>query len=372
MWRPFLLSAVVLMLPAARPDDSAATYPRIAMLWEPAEGAGDRLEAWARCGVSIVGPGALDLRWVRTPYRDLAVTIEPASVEGARARLADVHARNPRAVVCVEVNFFEARENAYPPDSPWWQRDASGNKVRFWRGCYNLDTGNPEYVDHVAARAEAVVKALDGRAGLFLDNLRFDDRAKAGWTRLLDEIRRRCGEVPILVNAGWASDDLDWIAPRVNGLLYEDAIAHTRDGDAEAFYARVQAQALKCRSPRIGVVEKFGPPGDGELMARELERTLVYTDLHYVYAESTDGHRTRWPAAWSAPLGKARTPAVVPAPGKLARRDFEGGTVLWLPSTAPAALVLPLDPPMTPVGSTEALPEVRIAPGTGWILLVTR
>lgn len=369
MWRPFLLSAIMLLLPAARPDDSPPTYPRIAMLWGPPEGAGDRMDAWARCGVSVVGMGAFDLRWTRTPFRDLSVEIDPGAVADARTRLAELHAKNPTAVVCVEVHFFEARENAYPADSPWWQRDARGNKVRFWRGCYNLDTGNPEYVDHVAARAEAVVKALDGRAGLFLDNLRFDDRSKGGWLRLLGEIRRRCGDVPILVNAGWASDNLDWIAPHVNGLLYEDAIAHTRDGDGEAFYARIQAHALKNRSPRIGVMEKFGPPGDVDAMARELERTLVYSDLHYIYAESTYGHRTRWQAPWSAPLGKATSPAVVPAPGRLARRDFEGGTVLWLPSTAPASITVPLDPPMKPVGATEAIPEVRIAPGTGWILL---
>lgn len=369
MGRSLVLSAVLLVLPAARPDESAPSYPRIAMLWEPPEGGGDGPDAWARCGVSVVGMGALGLRWTSAPFRDLSVEIDSGTIPDARARLARVLERNPTAAVCVEVHFFEARQAAYPPDSPWWLRDEQGEKVSFWRGCHNLDTGNPEYVDHVAARVEAVVKALDGRAGVFLDNLRFDARARQGWLRLLKEIRRRCGDVRILVNAGWASDDLDWIAPHVNGLLYEDAVAHTPDGDTEAFYARIQAQERKTRAPRIGVMEKFGKPDDPETMARELERTLVYSDLHFIYAESTYGHRTRWQEAWSAPLGRAKTPPATPARGRLARRDFEGGTVLWLPSTAPEPALVALSAPMKPVGSQTALTEVRVAPGTGWVLL---
>ena len=77
-------------------------------------------------------------------------------------------------MVCCEVYFFEARQNAYPADHAWWFRDAKGQKVSFWRGAYNMDVGDAEYIEHIARRILAVHDAVEGKAGIFLDNLRFE------------------------------------------------------------------------------------------------------------------------------------------------------------------------------------------------------
>ncbi|HZP82062.1 MAG TPA: hypothetical protein VFB21_10515, partial [Chthonomonadaceae bacterium] len=204
-----------------------AVFPRIAMLWSPAAGQGEKWANWAKHGLIVTGVTGLGLQWAAQPHKDMAETLVPESIPAAREALEQIRKRNPQAVVLYEIYFFEADTDAYPPDSPWWFRDKDGHKVQFWKGCYNMDVSNPEYIGHIVRRIEAVYRALDGKAGVFLDNLRYDKQAKAGWTLLLRQVRERCGDIPILVNAGWDSDDLRWVAPWINGILYEDSVAHT-------------------------------------------------------------------------------------------------------------------------------------------------
>jgi hypothetical protein len=345
-------------------------FPRISMLWSPAaELKGSRTDRLAKYGVSVVGVEALGLRWKRTDHRDLAKEFDPATIATARATLEKVHAANRDAIVCCEIYFFEADRRSYPEDHPWWYRDEKGKKVSFWRGAYNMDVGNEAYIDHIVERILAVHDATDGKAGIFLDNLRFDATAKRGWLKLLEKLRAARPKIVILVNAGWSSTDLDWIAPLINGILYEDAIAHTRDHDTEAFYQRVGEHWSLLRTPRISVNEKFGARNDKSSMLRELVRTLAYTESYYIYTDSTYGHRHSWRPEWDAPLGKAIDPARTPAPGRLARRDFAGGTVVWLPATAKSKATIQLD--LAHVSASGGSPSrtFMLEPGTGLILL---
>ena len=76
--------------------------------------------------------------------------------------------------------------------------------------------------------------------------------AGTGWTSLIDSMRK-LGDFPILINSGWDSDDLEWIAPKINGIMYEDSVAHTNDKNPEKFYARIQTDWERLRQPRIGL-----------------------------------------------------------------------------------------------------------------------
>ena len=78
-----------------------------------------------------------------------------------------------------------------------------------------------------------MAKAVGASGGIYLDNLRFDPADKKAWTSLLTEVRKTCPDVPIVVNAGWDSDDLAWVCPLVNGIMYEDSVAHTKGKDTE-------------------------------------------------------------------------------------------------------------------------------------------
>jgi hypothetical protein len=368
-----LMAWFLLLVPAASgrlPDPASVPgYPRIAMLWSEAEGPGEKPAKWARYGVIVTGVNGLGLRWEPNPYKDAAEKIVEGSIPAARKTLEELGRRNPGTVVLCELYFFEADADAYPPDSPWWYRDKDGKRVEFWKGCYNMAVEDASYVEHIARRVEAVHKALGGKAGIFLDNLRFDAPAKAGWTELLKKVRERCAEIPILVNAGWDSDDLRWVAPWINGIMYEDSVAHTADGDTEKYYARINSDWQLLREPRIGVNEVFGPRRDEQEMMQELVRTLAYTDLYFLYSDSTYGHRHSWWPQWDVPLGKAMQPPAVPAPGKLARRDFAGGSVFWLPATARESVSVKLDKPMRRLAGGGAIDEVSLQPGSGTVML---
>jgi hypothetical protein len=369
-----VLAACLLMLaPIASgrlPDPAPVpSYPRIAMLWSEAEGPGEKPAKWARYGVIVTGVKGLGLRWESNPHKDAAEKIVEGSIPEARKVLEELGRRNPGTVVLCEFYYYEADADAYPPDSPWWYRDKDGKRVEFWKGCYNMAVDNADYIEHIVRRIEAVHKALGGKAGIFLDNLRFDATAKAGWAALLKKVRQRCAEVPILVNAGWDSDDLRWVAPWINGIMYEDSVAHTADGDAEKFYARINSDWQLLREPRIGVNEVFGPRHDEREMMQEFMRTLAYTDLYFLYSDSTYGHRHSWWPQWDVPLGRALQPPAVPAPGKLARRDFAGGSVFWLPAAAGGPVSVKLDKPMRRLAGGGAIDEVSLQPGSGTVML---
>ena len=368
----FVFSAILSAEPAVGEEPAgvieAASNPRIAMLWSPAEKFGKKLENWAKYGVLVLGVDDIGLEWTPNKNKDMSETIAAETISAGRKFLADLKRRNPRAIVCLELYFFEADDGTYPDDSPWWYRDKSGKKVQFWKGCHNMDVGNAEYIAHIAKRVAAVEQAVDGQAGIFLDNLRFDAKAKVGWTALLDSMRK-LGDFPILINSGWDSDDLEWIAPKINGIMYEDSVAHTSDKNPEKFYARIQADWERLRQPRIGINEKFGKRDDEASMRRELVRTLVYTDLYYLYADSTNGHNHRWRSEWDPQLGLPKDKAVTPAPGTLARRDFDNGTVVWLPADAKQPATINLATPHRALGEKEAQSEITLQPGSGAILI---
>lgn len=350
----------------------AATMPRIAMLWSPAEIRGERmLDNIARHDVIVIGPEDLGLAWDAGEHRGLAERFQEGSAERAREMLDEIHERNPHAVVLVEQYFFEDDKKAYPPDHEWWLRDEKGRKRSFWPGTWRMDVSNAEYGTHVARRIRAIHEATDGQAGVFLDNVRYDNDSRIAWVALLKLVREMCGdEMPILVNAGWLTEDRKWLAPYVNGIMYEDSIHH-RHGrmTEEGFYAHIAEIDSKLRSPRISVNEVFGKRADTDEMRRELIRTLIYTDMAFLYSDSTHGHRHAWHELWDAPLGEPVDGPCVPAEGRLARRAFAGGLVLWLPADAEEARTVELDPPMRDAAADDAVTEVKLAPGEGVILL---
>ena len=357
---------------ASRPASAPAAggCPRIAMLWSPAEAGRGQWARIARHDVIVLGIGRIALKWTPNKFPALAETIDPATVAKARENLRRLKRLNPSAVVLCEVYFFEEKVAGYPPDHRWWLRNKRGEKQQFWPGTHRMDITRDDYIAHVAGRIAAVHKATGGAAGIFLDNLRFDRPSKVGWLKLLRRVRMARGwRMPIMVNAGWSSDDLAWIAPHVNGIMYEDAVAHTKDGDTEAFYGRVAAIDRLLARPRISVNERFGRRGDAGRMRRELLRTLVYTDMSFLYSDSTVGHRHGWFAEWDAPLGRAVAPPPRPAAGKLARREFTGGTVLWLPASAKAPARVALPRPMRDAIAGGMVRSATVAPGSGAILV---
>ncbi len=364
------------------PTESKWQFPRIAMLWSAADNpdTGKRHRPnqkgfWknvARHDVVLLGAGTLGLEWTHAKYHAMVESFQKDSIPAARRNLARIKELNPQAVVLVEVYFFEDAKDAYPPGHQWWLRDEKGQKKTFWPGTWQCDISNEEYISHVARRIAAVHRATGEKAGIFLDNIRLDKNSRAAWEKLLKKVRIACGaEMPILVNAGWNSHGLLWLGRYVNGIMYEDAINHLpkNDPSKESYYGRIAALDATLRPPRISVNEIFGSRDDAAAMRRELIRTLVYTNMSYLYSDSTQGHEHPWYDIWSAPLGEAVDTPQKPAHGRLARRDFAGGTVLWLPKNAENPATIEFDSPMLPYGSENEVTKITLKPNHGEILL---
>jgi len=361
--------------PATRP---AAAYPRIAMFWSAADfrGEPDKPDKWANHAMhDVIVSGAYHLGFVWEWHKHHAMVEKMKTLQAVKGRmnLAKIHKLNPAAVVLIEVYFFEEDVKGYPPDHEWWLRDEKGNKLRFWPGTWRCDISNADYQDHVARRIAEVHKAAGGEAGIFLDNLRFEKDSKRAWVSLLTKVRRLCGdEMPILVNAGWDSDDLEWITPLVNGIQYEDAVNHSGKEDPEAFYKRIAQFEAMCRKPHCSVNEVYGKRSDEAAMRREFIRTLVYTNMAFLHADSTHGHKHKWFGLWDIDLGLPAGKPAVPARGTLARRAFEKGLVLWLPASAKAAETVKLDSEHTNAVTSKAMTEVKLQPGEGAVLVTGR
>jgi hypothetical protein len=68
-------------------------------------------------------------------------------------------------------------------------------------------------------------------------------------------------------------------------------------------------------------------------------------------------------------MGKAIDPARTPMPGQLARRAFEGGTVVWLPATASAPVTIEFDTRHASASGGTSARAFTLKPGTGLVLV---
>ena len=374
--------------PAAKDTSAAATskpadapklnFPKIGMFWSAADIKADPLVNIARHDVIVVNIQQLGLQWKPYAHPAMVETVIPATIKKARANLLRIKKLNPQAVVLCQVYFFEERDRGYPENHLWWLRDKQGKRVPFWPGNYRMDLSNSEYVSHIVRRIAAVYKALDGRAGIFLDCLHKDKASQVAWISLLKQVRSLCGtKMLILVNTGAVTKNVAWVTPYINGLQYENAVARVEKDkapDTEKYYALIAKLDKRLAKPHISVNEVYGKRKNTALMQREFLRTLVYTDMAYLYADSTQGHKHAWYSVWDTPLGEAVDKPAEPQVGKLARRRFKNGLVLWLPSSAKSFQVVYLKKPMFNALAKRQLEKVAaksiaLRPGTGVILV---
>lgn len=345
----------------------------------------------ARHDLAILGPWTMGLV-PNAACQGLWNGFTPASITKGLATRARILAANPHAVLMLEIKYATARGDSIPSDSPWWSRDASGNRqpvtdttgVPSGNTYYFLDYGNASFQEQVARQCRAAVQSgvFDG---CFFDRWDDDNPRKASLLRVVRDGRNGIGDSGLIfVNCvgNVPGPSLGYI----NGLYMEGFNPDSKGywGGWDQAAANLSAVQSGLRRPAFIALEGWYSSSRGDekglmLMRAVTTFTLTRSDGYVLFgdpdAPGHPDHRHDWYPFWDKCLdgrpdkclGKPRGPGSRQADGSF-RREFDGGTVVFNPPTNRWVEASFAEPRVSAATLTTA-PAHRIAPGDGDILL---
>ena len=315
---------------AAQRIDSRA-FPSILQAWNPAtpQPGQSADEMIARHDLYFTGTGALGLQWIGGEGEGTAFT--PASLQAAARKIARLRRLNPHLVVLAEVRFHDAPPGFFPDDSPFWLRDASGQRIVGWAegGFFNLDVGSAGLRALVAQKAAAIA-ATGFIDGVMLDWWVDDPQRLA----LIRAVRRAVGDKLILVNGNEGQFPLT--APYVNGT-YMECTRNTTPQDWARIAATLRWAGHATRAPHIDCLETWWHTSRQDLALMRATTTLALTesDGYCLFADPnplpTPDHLHDWYPFWNKSLGRPLAPGVREANGCWTRK-FTGGIAVYNPA----------------------------------------
>jgi hypothetical protein len=325
-------------------------FPSIFQAWTNAENLPEEqaLDTAARHDLLWNLPEYYGLRW-NNPYRLLGNDFNEGTVQAGLKMRAALLERNPAMVLLAEVRYRDSPATDLPESSPWWKRDAAGQRILGWAkgDHFLLDWHNSAFRDQVVHQAERIVQSgvVDG---IMLDWWSAQDE-DADRLALLQEIRAAVGpDALILVNANWTTPVRS--APYINGLYMETMIPRSTD---EVDEWRRATQALlwaesNLRTPTINAFEAWtcsAPPsvavpcdGDARNAQNRVRATttlvLTHSDGYALVADpdnlATPDHLHDWYPFWDKSLGRPAGDGIEREDGAV-QREFEQGTVVYNP-----------------------------------------
>lgn len=265
----------------------------------------DRDSGLAMHDMHWAGAAYYGLEWDTVPY-GLATAFTPESIEKARKKRAELLAMNPNLVIICELRYRDASTKFLPEDHEWWRKDENGDFVVGYQehNLMLLDYFNPEYQDHVAKRAKAMMETgvFDG---IMLDWWRDDIARKP----LTVKIRQAIGPDALLIVNPNSRIEPE-LAPLINGYFMECYESHT------PHHWMVIKETLKwaeknLRKPVINCVESWfhnSRQEDKDLMRAITTLVLTHSDGYCGFTDPNElpvgDHRHDWYPFWDAPLGK--------------------------------------------------------------------
>jgi len=287
---------------------------------------------------------ALGLR-PATPRTALSVSFNPKSVETARARRARIQALNPHFIALASISYRNVRGDWLPEDSPFWLRDAAGERVHTgsaMRGNqFFLDYRKPETQAAIAAHCKALIATgvFDGcMFDWWNENLADDPIDPNGEfrTQLIAKVRAAVGESAILV--GNTNQNRPTKSGRyLNGLFMEGFGApyflSWRTAAADFAWA-----ATHLHKPTFTLLEgrptAAQPRGDLARIREVTTLSLTMSNGYVLYADRNPGNidlTQDWYPFWSARLGRPKEPPRHPNGATAVRREFEHGSAVFNP-----------------------------------------
>ncbi|MGD8499045.1 MAG: hypothetical protein PVJ86_00265 [Phycisphaerales bacterium] len=307
-------------------------FPSVFQAWSPADnlqGEGE-LATVARHDLIWHGATWYGLVWDKRPPGP-AEAFESDSVQVGLAKRKALLALNPNIILIAEIRYRDASRRFLPEGHKWWRRDEDGNLVKGWaEGRFiQLDFDNPEFREHVARRARAVVEsgAVDG---VLLDWWSDDDSRLA----LVRTVRQAIGNKHLII-ANANDRTTPKTAPYINGYFMECYRSKTPK-DWERITTTLKWAEKKLRSPRVNCLETWYHDSrmDLNLMRATTTLSLTCSNGYCLFSDPnplpTGDHRHNWYPFWNKSLGRPTSQGVT-MPDRTIRREFENGTAVYNP-----------------------------------------
>ncbi len=345
---------------AAEPADLKARvtshgFPAIFQAWSPMQnlnrapdssvplaGVETRMQTMAHHDLVFVATSELGLVWNDSAHEGLSTGFTPESVRKARAFKAQLLSLNPHAVLLVEIRYHDAKSGYFPDDSPWWKRDAAGQRIRKTQGTaldgyYLIDLSQPGLQDQIATLCAAAIDtgAVDG---CMLDWWANDD---ADHVAIARKIREKIGDRGLLlvnVNGKLPVHSAEYI----NGM-YMEGFGASFFADWKTAVKNLQWGTAHLRPPAITAFEMWYPvdtpearasgPNDLAKMRMATTLALCNSDGYLLYSAGfpTSGHPHDWYPFWKQSLGAPDEPAGRINPNGSYGRNFQNGTAVFNP-----------------------------------------
>ena len=266
---------------------------------------------------------------------------------------------NPNMIFLASITAVWEDLNAFPKESPYWERDAQGRIIEVWDHAGILNLNHPGVQKYIIDRAVAV-----SECGLY-DGIWFD-----GWDdtelhprveQILQGIRARVpSEFLIVVNAGRLRTPLS--APYINGIFTEPGILDVYNYPLHKGVSAMETRLDQLedivswsddnlKAPQINLLETdglFHEPVDSPANRRWMRVTttlgLTRSNGYVFYNVHNQAREHYWYDFWNADLGRPLGPKSTlyddDIPG-LYIREYTNGWAVYNHSGAPQVITLP-------------------------------
>jgi hypothetical protein len=311
---------------------AARDFPSVFQAWSPADNLrGEKqLVTAARHDLIWHGIGWYGLAWNKSPS-GLGDGVRSESIEKGLRKRNELLELNPNLILIAEIRYRDASVRFLPENHKWWRRNKDGTLTKGWsEGRFlQLDFDNPEYREHVAKRAGAVVKTgvVDG---VLLDWWRDDDSR----LELVKMVRQAIGDKHLII-ANANDRTTPRTAPYVNGYFME-CYRSKSPKDWQRIAATLKWAEANLREPRASCLETWfhNSRQDLNLMRATTTLALTCSNGYCLFSDPnplpTGDHRHNWYPFWDVGLGKP-TSAGGTMPDGTMRREFDNGTAVYNP-----------------------------------------
>ena len=279
--------------------------------------------------LSFNTPLVLGLHW-QHQHAGLASQFTPDSLAQALANRVRLLEKNPNMVMLMEVRWRDAPNSYLPEDSPFWQRDAKGQRVEGWDGgpepYYMLNYTHPDFLKRIGEMSRLAVES-----GVY-DGIMLD---WSGHIEVVKAVRAAIDEKAVInVNLHDRIEDAEPFQQYINGSFMECNPGHSQLCSWSGMAKALDFFETKFREPRINGIEVWGDRSDLQRMRAATALALTKSNGYVLYGDTnklpTPDHLHDWYSYWDINLGEPVSDAVQLENGAL-QRQYQKGVVVFSP-----------------------------------------